>query len=464
MGRDHQHLELVDLVEFLGLGHGRPGHPGQLVVQAEEILEGDGGQRLVLLLDLDAFLGLHGLVQAVAPAAAGHLPAGELVDDDDLAVLHDVVAVALVQEGGLQRLVDLVRLLDVLQLVDVLDPGPALDLGNPLFGEGGRLGLLFHGVVARREPGDQAGILVVLLGGVVGLPRDDERRARLIDQDAVHLVHDGVVQRSLDALGQLDRHVVAQVVETKLIVGAVGDVGGVRLLAADGPQVLQPRVGVGLVQIVRVIPQRHLVADDRHRHAQPVVDGAVPAGVAASQVVVDRDQVGALTLQRVEIEGQHGHQGLALAGLHLGDGAMVQHHAPHQLDIEWAQPDRPAGSLSDHGEGLHQQVVDRLAGFQPLAELGRLGLQLGVGQRLDQWLQLSDLAGHRQMALDLSGVRVPEDLGENAHRKKDAKLGYPAVAGANRRSPDPPVRRRRSGCGACRAKPGSAASAPEMQA
>src|SRR5712692_5871906 len=110
----------------------------------------------------------------------------------------------------------------------------------------------------------------------------------------------------------------------------------------------------------------------------------------------------------------------------------------------------PGGKPLGPRKGLYQQVVDRLAGFQPLAELGRLGLQLGVGQRLNQWLQLSDLGGHRQMALDLSGVRVPEDLGENAHRKKDAKLGYPAVAGANRgrqrkaasTSPRLPLRRR----------------------
>jgi hypothetical protein len=33
-----------------------------------------------------AFLGLHRLMQAVAPAPALHHAAGELVDDDDLAV------------------------------------------------------------------------------------------------------------------------------------------------------------------------------------------------------------------------------------------------------------------------------------------------------------------------------------------------------------------------------------------
>ena len=80
-------VELVDLVELRRLGVGGAGHAGQLLVHAEVVLEADRRQRLVLFLDLDAFLGLDRLVQAVGPAAARHLAAGELVDDDDLAVL-----------------------------------------------------------------------------------------------------------------------------------------------------------------------------------------------------------------------------------------------------------------------------------------------------------------------------------------------------------------------------------------
>ena len=75
-------VQLVDLLELGRLGLGRAGHAGQLLVHAEVVLEGDGGQRLVLALDLDAFLGLDGLVQAVGPAPAGHQAAGELVDDE----------------------------------------------------------------------------------------------------------------------------------------------------------------------------------------------------------------------------------------------------------------------------------------------------------------------------------------------------------------------------------------------
>ena len=109
VGRDRHDLEVVDLVELLGLGHRRAGHAGQLVVQAEVVLERDRGQGPALALDAQALLRLDRLVQALAPAAAGHLAAGELVDDDDLAVLDDVVPVALVQRVRLQRRVEVAR-------------------------------------------------------------------------------------------------------------------------------------------------------------------------------------------------------------------------------------------------------------------------------------------------------------------------------------------------------------------
>ena len=83
VGGDHDDFQLVNLLEFGRFGFRRTGHAGQLLVHAEIVLEGDGGERLILALDLDAFLGFHGLVQAVAPAAARHQASGELVDDDD---------------------------------------------------------------------------------------------------------------------------------------------------------------------------------------------------------------------------------------------------------------------------------------------------------------------------------------------------------------------------------------------
>ena len=100
--------EVVDLDELLLLGLRGAGHPGELLVEAEVVLQRDRRERDVLLLDAHALLRLDRLVQALRPAPAFHDPAGELVDDLHLAVLDDVVDVALEERLRLQRLVQVV--------------------------------------------------------------------------------------------------------------------------------------------------------------------------------------------------------------------------------------------------------------------------------------------------------------------------------------------------------------------
>ena len=197
VGRDGHDLELVDLVELLGLGHRRAGHAGQLVVQAEVVLEGDRGQGHALALDAQALLGLDGLVQALAPAPARHLAAGELVDDDDLAVLDDVVAVALVQGVRAQGLLEVAGQprVGVVQVVDAEEP---LHLVHTLFGgtDGAVLEVdevvaaLLGALGALLEAGHEPGEGEVQVGRLLGLAADDERRARLVDEDVVDLVDD----------------------------------------------------------------------------------------------------------------------------------------------------------------------------------------------------------------------------------------------------------------------------------
>ncbi len=142
VGRDLDHLELVDLAELGSLGRRRAGHAGELRVEAEVVLEGDRRQRLVLGLDLHAFLGFQRLVQPVRVAPAVHHPACELVDDDDLAVLDDVVDVAAEQLVRAQALVDVVDEGDV---VDVVEVGRLQEARCLQHGLGVLLALLGHG-------------------------------------------------------------------------------------------------------------------------------------------------------------------------------------------------------------------------------------------------------------------------------------------------------------------------------
>ena len=109
VGRDRHDRQVVGAGELGRLGLGGAGHPGQLVVEAEVVLEGDRRPGVVLLLDRDPLLGLDRLVEAVGPAPALEDAAGELVDDLHLAVGDDVVLVPLVQLLGLEGLGQLVH-------------------------------------------------------------------------------------------------------------------------------------------------------------------------------------------------------------------------------------------------------------------------------------------------------------------------------------------------------------------
>ena len=226
--RDRHRLQVVGVGELGGLGGGRAGHAGELLVEAEVVLERDRGEGLVLLLDPHALLGLDRLVQALGPAPALEDAAGELVDDLHLAVGDDVVLVAAVQLLGLERGLELVHEVLGDAVVEVLDAERLLDLLDALLEREDDALLLVDLVVdVALQAADDRGEPVVELGGVGDPAGDDQRRAGLVDEDRVDLVDDGVDVAPLGLLRQLRDHVVAEVVEAELVVRAVGDVAGV---------------------------------------------------------------------------------------------------------------------------------------------------------------------------------------------------------------------------------------------
>ena len=357
--RDRDDAEVVDLVELGGLGHGRAGHAGELRVQAEEVLQRDRGQRLVLGLDLDALLRLDRLVQSLVVAAAGQDAAGVLVDDEHLAVDDHVVAVLLEQLLGADRVVQEADERGVDRVVEVVDAELVLDLVDGLLEHADRLLLLVDLVVlVALEDVDDAGELRVPGGGLVGRAADDQRRAGLVDQDRVDLVDDREVVAALDHLLLRPGHVVAQVVEAELVVGAVGDVGGVLDAALGG---------------------RHGLQDHADLEAEEAVDAAHPLRVALGEVVVDRDDVDAVAGQRVEVGRQGGDEGLALTGAHLGDVAEVERGAAHDLHVVVPLAQGALGRLANGGEGLRQQIVEGLARLANRSLYSSVsGPQLGV--------------------------------------------------------------------------------------
>ena len=360
--RDDDDGEVVNLEELVLLRLRRARHARELVVHAEIVLERDGRERLALALDFHALFRLNGLMQAVAETAAGHDAARELVDDDDFAVFHDIVAVALHERFRAQRRREAMRVFDVLRGIKVLDADELLDFRHGAVGRRNRLLLLVDLVVrALFQRRDRVRHFYIDIRRFLAGAGNDERRTRLVDEDRVDLVDDGVMERPLHHLALLDDHVVAQIIEAELVVRAERDIAAVRELA---------------------LGEVHVVHDEADREAEEAVEASHPLRVALREVIVDRDHVHALALERVEVDGQRRDERLAFAGAHLGDAAVVQAHAANELHVEMAHAEHAARALAHDSERLRQDVIERLAVLQPLTELVRLARQLVVRQAL----------------------------------------------------------------------------------
>ena len=156
-----------------------------------------------------------------------------------------------------------------------------------------------------------------------------------------------------------------------------------------------------------------VVLDDADGHAEEAVNPAHPLRVAPGQVVVDGDDVDALALERVQVGGQRGDERLAFAGLHLGDPAAVQHDAADQLHVEVPHVQRALAGLADDGEGLGQQVVERFAVGEALAELDGLHAQRFVRRAPGCPVFFGvDLGDERTDAFQLALVLGADDLRE----------------------------------------------------
>ena len=137
-----------------------------------------------------------------------------------------------------------------------------------------------------------------------------------------------------------------------------------------------------------------------------------PVRVALRQVLVHRDHVHALAGERVQVRRQRRHQGLALAGAHLGDLAQMQRQAADQLHVEVAQPEHAARRLPHQGEGLGEQRIERRAGGEARLELLGLLRKLLVLERSNLGLEAIRGDDRAAQLLDEALITAAEYLGQ----------------------------------------------------
>ena len=428
VGRNLDDVQTVNLTELVFLGQRRTGHAGQLFVQTEVVLERDGRQCLVLTLNLDMLLGLNRLMQTVRVTASEHQTAGELVDDNNLVIADDIVDILLHDAVCADRLIDMMRQRRVFRIGQIVDMEVLLRLLLSVRAEHrsiclfvddivrtqlrenllillrdrtvlGRILLvllqLLENALALRLDVDlgvrfldavalQAGYkgicLRIQIGGLVALSGNNQRGARLIDQDGVHLVDNRKCMSALYLILLIDRHVVAQIVKAELIVRTVGDIRLVHRLA---------------------ILRRDIMNNQTYLESEEAVDLSHPLAVSLCQIVVDRDNMYALSGQRIEVYRQSRHKCLAFTGLHLGDASLMQDDAADDLYTVVTHTQHAVRRLSHGRKRLRQQRIQRLTVRITLLELRRLGAQFLIRELAVLVLQRIDLVGNRTDLLQL---------------------------------------------------------------
>ena len=317
------------------------------------------------------------------------------------------------------------RLFDLLEAFVGDGDGAGFFIDDIVAGPG--LGLEGFDELALFELGDDLvgdGVLVCRFVGGAG---DDEGGTGFVDEDGIDFVDDAVEVAALDLVGDFELHVVAEVVEAELVVGAVGDVGG---------------VGFAALLIGEVVD------DDADGESEEAVDLAHPFGVALGEVIVDGDDVDAVAGEGVEVAREGGDEGFAFARLHLGDLALVEGHAADHLDVEVAHADDAAAGLANDGEGFGEELVEDGffggdTGFvvrnafdcsgDAGAKFSGLGGELLVGERLERVLEGVDLREHGEHALDGAFVGGAEDFGEGGVEHGGFLWGWRVGAEAGRR-------------------------------
>ena len=350
-------------------------------------------------------------MQPLRVAAAEHETAGELIDDDYLAVLDDIVNVALHDAVRLERLIYMVRERGVLDIGEVFKIEGALGLGDAAGGERRGLGLFIDDIVRVEilalllflidgrvddllQAADKVVRLTVEVGALVALTGDDERSSGFIDKDGVYLVDDGEGMAALNHVLLIERHVITQIVKAHLVVCAVGDIAV-----------------IGRAALIVIEP----MDDKADAQAEEAMHLAHPFAVALSKVIVHGDDMHALAGQRVEVGREHGDKRFAFAGLHLGDAPLMQDDAADELHPERAHTEHAPRGLAHGGVGFGQDIVKRLAPGKALLEFVGLGAQLLIGFCGVLIGECFYLIRYRVDALELTVGIATEQLVENSH-------------------------------------------------
>ena len=389
IGGNLDNIQFVNGLEFFLLGHCRTGHTGQLAVQTEVILEGNGCQRFVFPLHVHMLFCLNGLVQTLAVPTTQHNTACELVHNQHFAVFDHIVNIPFHNTVSAQRLIDMMIQGRVFNIGEVFNLECGLGLFHAALRQRCGFGFFVHYVVRvdvhilflfavqtgehfALQTGNKFLCQTIHIRGFIALTGNNQRGTGLINQNGVHLVHDGKGMTPLHHLAFVNRHIVPQIVKAHLVIGTVGNIRSISGFPVAG---------------------LHIVDNQTHAQTQEPIDLAHPFRVTFGQIIVHGNDMHTLAGQCVQICRKHSHQRFTFTGAHLRNSALMQHNAADNLHPIGLHTQNTPCSLTGRCKCLRQNIVQSFSVCQPFFELAGFCLQLFIGQLSVCFIQRHNFIG-----------------------------------------------------------------------
>ena len=373
IGRHFNNIKTVYRPEFLLFRQSRTGHARELFVHTEKVLEGYCSESAVFLLHFDVFLCLDSLMQTVRIPTSRHKASREGIDDNNSAVVDNIVLVKVHDTVGADSIVYIMCKLGILGFREVLDSEEALCLLCAARRKDNVMFFLVYDVVGVDVV--VLGLLVKLLydeflqsagkpvrlpvhiGRFLSLSRNDERSPRLINEYRVDLINDRKYMAALCHLLLVDHHIVTQVVKPELIVRAVGYICTVSRLLFFSRLSVKYKPGS---QSEKFIYPSHLLA------------------VSAGKVIVHGYYVNSPAGQRIKVGGHRGNKRLTFAGLHLGDPSLMKYYTSEELNVKGTFAENAVIGFPYRGKSLGKQRIKRFSCRVSLLEIIRNRAELVV--------------------------------------------------------------------------------------
>ena len=413
-------------MKFLGRSGSCSGHAGKFFVHPEIILKSYGRERARFLLNHDPFFRFHRLMEPLGPSAPGHQSPRKLVHDYHLASPHHVILVAPKQRLSAEGLLQVMHVFNALFGIDIRNSQDAFYFFNSLFCDGSRAEFFIHAVIrAFFELGGDFRENAIKLARFLVRRGDNQRSARFVNQNGVHLVHNREVMPPLRHLLRSISHIIPKVIKAVFVIGAVGHVGRVGLASRGGAQKFMDnlkrtqRVARRVLCFHRfmsgVVKKARFMVQNPDRKPQGMVNLPHPNPIAPGKIIVDRNHMHALPRKRVKISRQSRDESLSFSGFHLRYFPLMQRYPAEHLNVKMALAQRPLRRFADRGKSFRQQIIKAGALVQTFFELRRFIREFLSGKFFKLRFQGGNFPDQGSKLPYFPFVGITENARQNAH-------------------------------------------------